>query len=154
MRHIAFEYYDNLLKAHSFSSDDLFKRDIIWSRIQHIVSVKLSECLLFFAMHNHHKSNAKIFRLKCPDGSYTNDPSKMCHIASEYYDNLLTAHSFSSDDWFKRDIIWSRIQHIVSVQPLSSQKTLKVAKALAKDVCPRLDGLVVQWYILYWEFDR
>ena len=57
--------------------------------------------------------------------------------------------------------IWLRIQHKVFVklsecllQPLSPQEILKAAKALAKDVCPRLDGLVVQWYILYWEFDR
>ena len=72
-------------------------------------------------------------------------------IASNYYENLLKARPFSRDDLFKRDIIWSRIQHIVSVQPLSSQKTLKVAKALAKDVCPGLDGLGVQWYIQYWD---
>ena len=59
---------------------------------------------------------------------------------------------------FKRDIIWSRIQHRVSVklsecllQPLSPQEILKAAKALAKDVCPGLDGLGVQWYIQYWD---
>ena len=45
---------------------------------------------VFFAMHNHHKSIARISRLKC-DGSYTNDLSQMRQIASEYYDNMLKA---------------------------------------------------------------
>ena len=83
----------------------------------------------------------------------------MRQIASEYYDNLLKAQSFFSDDLSKRDIIWSRIQHRVSVklskrllQPLSPKEVVKVAKALAKDVCPRLDGLGVQWYIQYWDW--
>ena len=37
------------------------------------------------------------------------------------------------------------------LQPLSSQEVSKAIKALAKDVCPRLDGLGVQWYIQYWD---
>ena len=56
------------------------------------------------------------------------------------------------------DIVWSTIQGRVSIQlsecllkPLSPQETLKAAKALAKDVCPGLDGLGVQWYIQYWD---
>ena len=74
----------------------------------------------------------------------------MRQIASNYYENLLKARSFSRDDLFKRDIVWSRIQSRVSMQlsdcllkPLSPQETLKVAKTLAKDVCPGLDGLGV-----------
>ena len=46
MRQIASNYYENLLKARPFSRDDLFKRDIVWSRIQSRVSIQLSECLL------------------------------------------------------------------------------------------------------------
>ena len=37
------------------------------------------------------------------------------------------------------------------MQPLSPQEVFKAAKALAKDVCPGLDGLGVQWYIKYWD---
>ena len=46
---------------------------------------------MFFKMHNYHKLTARISLLKCLDGSYTNDPSQMRQIASEYYDNLLKA---------------------------------------------------------------
>ena len=53
------------------------------------------------------------FPKKCLDGSYSNDPSQMRQIASEYYDNLLKAQPFSTNDLSKRDIIWSRIQHRV-----------------------------------------
>ena len=80
----------------------------------------------------------------------------MRQIASEYYDNLLKAQSFSTDDLSKRDIIWSRIQHRVYVQlsecllqPLSPQEVFKATKPLSKDVCPGLDGLGVQWYLQY-----
>ena len=113
---------------------------------------------MFFKIHNYHKLAARIFHLKCPDGSYTNDPRQMRQIASEYYENLLKAQSFSTDDLDKRDIIWSRIQRRVSAQlyerlllPLSTQEVFKAAKALAKDVCPGLDGLGVQWYLQYWD---
>ena len=113
---------------------------------------------MFFKMHNFHKSTARISQLKCPDGSFTNDASQMRQIASEYYDNLLKAQSFSIGDLAKRDIIWSRIQHKVPVQlserllqPLSPQEVFKAAKSLAKDVCPGLDGLSVQWYLQYWD---
>ena len=71
---------------------------------------------------------------------------------------ILKARSFSEDDLIKRDIIWSKIQNRVSVklidyllQPLNSLEVFKAAKALAKDVCPGLDGLGVQWYIQYWD---
>ena len=37
------------------------------------------------------------------------------------------------------------------LQPLSSQEILKAVKTLAKDVCPGLDGMGVQWYIQYWD---
>ena len=87
---------------------------------------------MFFKIHNYHKSTARISQLKCTDGSYTKDPNQMRQIASEYYDNLLKAQSFSTDDLSKRDIIWSRIQHTLSVQlserllqPLSPQEVLK-----------------------------
>ena len=79
-------------------------------------------------------------------------------ITSNYYENLLKVESFSRDDLFKRDIVWSRIPNRVPMQllecllkPLSPQETLKATKTLAKDVYPRLDGLGVQWYIKYWD---
>ena len=84
----------------------------------------------------------------------------MRQIASEYeyYENLLKAKSFSRDDLFKRDIIWSRSQGRVSgqlskclLQPLSSEEILKGAKAFEKDIEPGLDELGVQWYIQYWD---
>ena len=113
---------------------------------------------LFFAVHNHHKTSVRISRLKCQDGSYTTDSNQMRQIASDYYETLLKARSFSEDDLIKRDIIWSKIHKRVSVklidyllQPLTSQEVFKAAKALAKDVCPGLDGLGVQWYIQYWD---
>ena len=113
---------------------------------------------LFFAVHNHHKSSARISRLRCPDGSYTTDPSQMRQIASDYYEALLKARPFSEADMVKRDIIWSRVQNRVSgnllrclLQPLSTQEVFKAVKALAKDVCPGVDGLGVQWYIQYWD---
>ena len=113
---------------------------------------------MFFAMHNHYKSNVRISRLKCPDGSYTTDPNQMRQIASDYYETLFKATSFAGDDLVKRDTIWSRIRKRVSVQlsecllqPLSSQEILKAVKTLAKDVCPGLDGMGVQWYIQYWD---
>ena len=46
MREIASHYYETLLKARSFSEDDLIKRDIIWSKIQNRVSRQLLDCLL------------------------------------------------------------------------------------------------------------
>ena len=71
---------------------------------------------------------------------------------------ILKARSFSEDDLIKRDIIWSKIQNRVFVklidcllQPLNCLEVFKAAKALAKDVCPGLDGLGVQWYIKYWD---
>ena len=114
---------------------------------------------LFFAVHNyHHKTTVRISRLKCQDGSYTTDSSQMRQIASDYYETLLKARSFSEDDLIKRDIIWSKIHNRVYLQlidcllqPLNSQELFKAAKALAKDVCPGLDGLGVQWYIQYWD---
>ena len=113
---------------------------------------------MFFAVHKHHKSTARISRLKCLDGSYTTDSNQMRQIASDYYETLLKARFFSGDDLLKRDIIWSGIHKRVSVQlaecllqPLSSQEVSKALKALAKDVCPGLDGLGVQWYIQYWD---
>ena len=113
---------------------------------------------LFFVVHNHHKKSASISRLKCLDDSYTTNPSQMRQIASNYYETMLKARSFSKNDFFERDIIWSRIHYRVSIQlsgcllqPLNSQEVLKAAKALVKDVCPRLDGLGVQWYIQYWD---
>ena len=113
---------------------------------------------LFFVVHNHHKTSARISWLKCPEGSYTTDPSQMRQITSDYYETLLKARSFFENDLFKRGVIWSSIHNRVSVQlsgcflqRLSSQKVLKAAKALVKDVCPRLDGLGVQWYIQYWD---
>ena len=113
---------------------------------------------LFFVVHNHHKKSASISRLKCLDDSYTTNPSQMRQIASNYYETMLKARSFSKNDFFERDIIWSRIHYRVSIQlsgcllqPLNSQEVLKAAKALVKDVCPCLDGLRVQWYIQYWD---
>lgn len=100
-------------------------------------------------MHTHHKSTTRISRLKCPNGSYTTDLSQMRQVAFDYYDNFfLKSRSFSKDDLFKRNIIWSRIQNRVFVQlserllqPLSPQEVLKAAKAIPTDVCPGLDGL-------------
>ena len=82
----------------------------------------------------------------------------MRQIASNYYENLLKAISFSRYDLFKQDVVWSTIQSRVFIQlsecflkPLSHQETVKAAKTLAKDVSLGLDGLGVQWYIKYWD---
>ena len=103
---------------------------------------------MFFAVHKHHKLTVRISRLKCLDGSYTTDSNQMRHVASDYYETLLKARFFFGDDLLKRDIIWSGIHKRVSVQlaeclmqPLSSQEVSKALKALAKDVCPRLDDI-------------
>ena len=71
---------------------------------------------LFFAVHNHHKTSVRISRLKCQDGSYTTDSNQMRQIASDYYETLLKARSFSEDDLIKRDIIWSKIHKRVSIK--------------------------------------
>mgnify|MGYP006973869917 FL=1 len=92
---------------------------------------------LFFA--DHHKTSATISQLKCHDGSYTTDPSEMRQITFDYYETLLKARSFSENDFFKRQIIWSRIHNRVSIQllgcllqPLSSQEILKRRKPLQR----------------------
>ena len=93
------------------------------------------------------------------NGCFTLDVVEMRDIALSFYRHLFIATPISRNNLIKRDCIWASISNRVSSQiqiallaPLQPSKAvLQVAKALGKDVCTCIDGIVVSWYIEYWD---
>ena len=83
----------------------------------------------------------------------------MRSIASDYYQNLLSAESFMTDNLYKQQVVLATIEQRVTdvmashlLQPFTPQEVFVAAKSLGKDVCPGKDGIGIGFYLHYWDF--
>ena len=113
----------------------------------------------FFNQFKRKNKPLSITSLKRLDGSYTSDESEMRNIVSDYYQQLLSAESFSEDALYKRQVVLATIQQKVTdvmashlLQRFTPQEVLSATKSLGKDVCPGKDGIGVGFYLHYWDF--
>ena len=110
----------------------------------------------FFNQFKRKNKPLSITSLKRLDGSYTSDESEMRNIVSDYYQQLLSAESFSEDALYKRQVVLATIQQKVTdvmashlLQRFTPQEVLSATKSLGKDVCPGKDGIGVGFYLHY-----
>ena len=81
------------------------------------------------------------------------------NIVSDYYQQLLSAESFSEDALYKRQVVLATVQQKVIdvmashlLQRFMPQEVLSATKSLGKDVCLGKDGIGVGFYLHYWDF--
>ena len=113
----------------------------------------------FFSQFKRKARPLSITSLKRLDGSYTSDGSEMRSIVSDYYQNLLSVESFTTDNFYKQQVVLATIEQKVTdvmasqlLQPFTSQEVFAAAKSLGKDVCPGKDGIGIGFYLHYWDF--
>ena len=112
----------------------------------------------FFAVvwpKNYHRG---IRHLKNLDGSLTTSPEEMRQIASEFYQELLSADPLSEEILQSRDKIWSRIQPRVTEgmrealkAPLTLFELHETITMLPPHSCPGEDGLTPAFFLQYWD---
>ena len=84
----------------------------------------------------------------------------MRSIVSDYYQNLLSVESFTTDNFYKQQVVLATIEQKVIIdvmashllQPFTPQEVFVAAKSLGKDVCPGKDGIGIGFYLHYWDF--
>ena len=99
-----------------------------------------------------------IRNLKRADGTLTEDPIEMCHIATEWFKQLLTAENLSSDMVDCRQTLWAQISRWVSttlhaqlLQPFTIEELASALQDLPQHSCPGIDGLTPSFFLQYWD---
>ena len=144
----------NLKEKQEACSSFFYYRNVArWSQRQERINKE------FFNWFKWKARPLSITSLKQLDGSYTSDGSEMRSIVSDYYQNLLSAESFTTDDFYKQQVILAIIEQKVTnvmasqlLQPFTSREVFVAAKSLCKDVCPGKDGIGIGFYLHYWIF--
>ena len=140
-------------KQQAHSTFFFYRNVARWSQKQDRVNKE------FFNQFKRKYKPVSITSLKRPDGSYTSDESEMRGIVSDYYHQLLSTTTFTTDSLYKKQDILATIQQKITnemashlIQPFTSQEVLFATKSLGKDVCPGKDGIGVVFYLHYWDF--
>jgi hypothetical protein len=99
-----------------------------------------------------------IRQLRKDDGSLTTSPSEMRQIATQFYQDLLSAEEITQEMLNCRQKIWSTIRPIVTMEMkdtlrlrFTTNELWEAVKALPFSSCPGEDGLSVSFFLEYWD---
>ena len=112
----------------------------------------------FFSITGPRHSRSGIRRLRRTDGSLSTEPAEMREIATEFYSELLSEEALSPTCQGNRQEVLRHVRRSVTdamrgrlSAPFSCCELAEATRALARDSCPGVDGLLPSFFLCYWD---
>lgn len=120
------------------------------------VGDRVSEEFLSISGPRHSRSGIR--RLRRADGTLTTEPAEMREVATEFYSELLSEEAPSLTCHESRQRVLRHVHRSVTDDmrsrlsaPFSCCELAEATRALARDSCPGVDGLLPSFFLCYWD---